>query len=647
MNKFLKIAGVLWVILVVFALVGCELDVAKPGGGGETNDSIVITGQTDRNISFYLSPNESATDPITLSVTAEKVGSGTLSYQWYKNTSASTTGGTAIDDADKNSYTVTETAAGEYYYYAVVTLTDGEKKSSISSSPITITIISTEDVADFANTITVDLGKKQYVRGFGGMSTPWDNAPDDNLNDFETMFNPEKLGYNISRIMIPPDNTDIDEMMRAFVNNETRFSGSYFSTNAGLPERNKDNSTYYNKVKIVNKYGGYVLASPWTPPADWKTNGSMVGGTNAKLIPGAYADFTTYLRRYCELMGEKGAPIYAVSLQNEFTYPDESYEGCYYTQTEHVDWWKQAGNYLDGVEGYGGGRQIPKVRAMSGEAHNEITALNSVLNDTAARGYIDLYGRHIYGASVTGGSFKNNAQDHPTDPVEIWMSEHNINSANNYIVDSTWNYVWLFMNDVDLTIRLNDENAFIWWTAKRFYSMIGDDTNGTTDGAVLPRGYGLSHFAKFAKESGRVGVTVTGSAAGVNPTTYSNTNTGAKISAFVTLTDDFYAKPVETRNARWKGIGEGAVPATLSMNDITAISLVMYTPTNTSGGSGTDMQTVKIELPDGFKIRSATAMRSNSSSPAPVYEAVRVGNDKKTAYVNMPASTILSVRFTK
>jgi O-glycosyl hydrolase len=640
MYKVMKMAGVLGVVFAIFALVGCELD--NPNKRGETqktDNSIVITKQTDQYVSFYVNPDESLTDPITLSVTVTTNGSSAPTYQWYENTSASNIGGTKIDGAAKSNYTVTKTAEGEYFYYAVITLTNGEKTVSISSSPITVSITATEDVAS-ANTVTVDLGKKQYVRGFGGMSTPWDNAPDDNLDDFEVMFNPEKLGYNISRIMIPPDNTDIDEMMRAFVANETRFSGSYFYTNAGLPERNKDNSTYYEKVKIVNKYGGYVLASPWSPPAEWKTTGSVVGA-DSRLKPANYVDFADYLRRYSELMGEKGAPIYSVSLQNEFTYPPTDYEGCNYSSTEHVNWWKAAGDFLDGVKGWGGGMGISKVQAMSGESHNQIDALSSVLDNAEARGYIDLYGRHIYGAGVTAESFKNKAQNHPTDPVEIWMSEHNINSGSaGYVNDSTWNYVWQFMNDIDLTIRLNDENAFIWWTAKRFYSMIGDATNGTTDGAVLPRGYGLSHFAKFAKESGRVGVTVEGAATGVNPSGYANNNTGPKISAFVTLKDDFYAKPVETRNARWKDMA-------LTIDDITAISLVMYTPTNNSGGSGTNMQTVKIQLPDGFKIRSATAMRSNSGSPAPIYEAVKVGNSKDVAYVELPASTILSVRFTK
>jgi len=658
MDKFLRKSCVFGAILLVFALIfaGCEMGVKeknKDDKTGDFNSTLVITGQP--RYDSYIEGGDFDADPIIISVTASIPGAeeSDLKYQWYSNTKASKRGGTAISGATESSYTLTDTAAGTYYFYVVITHeVDGVVKAQKTSDPITVKIAATVDITP-NNTVTVSLTKRNYIRGFGGMSTPWDNAPDDNVNDFETMFNPDKLGYNISRIMIPPDNTDIDEMMRAFVGNETRFSGDYFYTNNKLPVRNKDHSTYYDKVKIVNKYGGYVLASPWSPPAAWKTNDSTNAGGH--LREANYGDFKDYLKRYCEIMYENGAPIYTVSLQNEWTFEAKGYEGCEYENTEHATWWNQAGNFLDGVKGWGGGKEIAKVQAMSGESHNEINRLNSVLVSTGTqstpygstvRAYIDLLGRHIYGSGISPSDFLPNAQNHPTDPKEIWMSEHNVNSggASTYPNDSTWNYVWPFMNEVDLTLRLNHENAFIWWTAKRFYSMIGDDTYGTVDGDILPRGHGLSHFAKFAKETGRVDVTVTASNA--NPNAFAGNNTGPKIMAFVTLNDEFYAKPVETRNRRWKGVGPDAVPANLTVNDIKAISLVMFTPTNNSGGGGTNMETVKIDLPAGFTIRSATAMRSNRDEQSK-YEEVAVGTDKKSAYVDLNAGEIVSVMFKK
>ncbi|MEY5001478.1 MAG: hypothetical protein RLZZ211_1514 [Bacteroidota bacterium] len=47
-------------------------------------------------------------------------GIGSAAYQWYANTTASTTGGTAIVGANSASYAPSSTTAGNFYYYAMV-----------------------------------------------------------------------------------------------------------------------------------------------------------------------------------------------------------------------------------------------------------------------------------------------------------------------------------------------------------------------------------------------------------------------------------------------------------------------------------------------------------------------------------------------
>jgi hypothetical protein len=152
----------------------------------------------------------------------------------------------------------------------------------------------------------------------------------------------------------------------------------------------------------------------------------------------------------------------------------------------------------------------------------------------------------------------------------------------------------------------------------------------------------LSHYSKYAKETGRVGVTVSGSATGVNPTSYSQNGAGPKIAAFVTLADSFYAGPVETRVKAWKDLGA------LDMSKITAISLVMYTPTTSTGGSGVNMQTVKIELPAGFTISGVEAIRSSSSVKAEnISGEVILSSGRNAVFVTLPASNMVSIRLTK
>ena len=62
--------------------------------------------------------------------------SGATRYQWYKNTTASTTGATAISGATTTTYTVAEPAEGEYYYLAA-TNSYGTVTSNITTLRIT------------------------------------------------------------------------------------------------------------------------------------------------------------------------------------------------------------------------------------------------------------------------------------------------------------------------------------------------------------------------------------------------------------------------------------------------------------------------------------------------------------------------------
>ncbi|MDR2965308.1 MAG: hypothetical protein LBU88_05995 [Treponema sp.] len=450
-------------------------------------------------------------------------------------------------------------------------------------------------------TITVDTSTKyQYVRGFGAMDVGWGNFPLTTPEDIELMFDPESgLGLNILRIMIMPHNTDIDLTMEQVVS--------------------RARPHYYENVKIVNNYGGYVLASPWSPPKEWKNNNNTKG--DGKLLPEFYKDYANYLKAFARNMYENGAPIYAISIQNEPDYKVD-YDGCLWTGEEMRDFFKLTGRFTEGVPGFGGGKEMPFVLTMNGEAYSHPNINNAALDDPESRKVIDIIGRHTYGGRQVRYI---NALDHPTDPKEVWMTEHNINSGKEslYAFDSTWNFVWKLLNDIDLSIRLNDENTFIWWAGKRFYSFIGDGQYNTAAGKIMPRGYAISHYARFANETWRVAVDVQNTSANeenmsnrkvINNSSFNIDSTAAKATAFVSP-------------------------------DRNTISLVFFNPTAITGEGGVDMGTIKIQLPEDFEIREAAAMRSKEGKYAQ-WEKVKI-TGKNTALVNLPRGNILSVRFTQ
>ena len=618
---------------------------------------------------------------IPLTVTAESTDGGTISYQWYSNTTSSGENGTKLEGKTDSSYVpdISTGSTGRYYYYAIVTntntfATNPTSTATTRTAELVVMSPSTDASKNPNATIAIDLNEKyQFVRGFGGQDVVWSNFPDYTMADYENMFNPDKLGYNMLRIIISPQNIDINETMYQI------------TTNQLWPEKHREN--YYEFVKLVNRYNGYVLASPWTPPMEWKTNNSTNGGGSLRTIN--YQDYAYYLRTFAQNMYNNGAPIYVISIQNEPNYVASGYEGCEWSGIEMRNFFRQVGRftqqgpqgsnktmYPGNVPGYGGGRERPYVLTMNGESANNININNQAINDinvtssnpNPARQYIDLIGRHIYGDRDTSyngapGNTNPNVIYHPTDPREVWMTEYNLNGNNRdeYELDSRWPWIWQFMNSIDVTIRNNHESAYIWWSAKRFYSMIGDGQYSTADHQILPRGWGMAHFAKFAKETYRVGVTYSGTLAdrttllskdNINPDTYTNlsgvTDTtsnlpsrAVKVMAFAKL------KGGEVFPVNWKG-------QNVSMDEISEINIVMYTPTLTDGTGGYDLGTVKLQLPEGFIIKGATAMRSTvndvgdrQNPKEPVWETVDINQDRNTAYVTLPVSQIISVRFTK
>jgi len=576
----------------------------------------------------------------SLSVTAESPDMGLLSYQWYYNPATGNiedTRWTSVDGATKDSFT--PPAGTDGFYYVIVTNTNEGVVSDDKTAPLTskavqvrfaapdsLTANATIKIPDFINKPE---NLRQYVRGYGGMHVAWDNFPALYAEDTELMYNPDKMGYNILRIMIRPDNIDIKETMEKMVNGSLR---QFYQD-------------YYKNVQIVNKYGGYVAASPWTPPKEWKSNNSINGGGN--LIPSYYRLFATYLRTFAQLMYDNEAPIYCISISNEPNYV-AGYDGCEWSPAEMRDFWVEIGHFTDGIRGYGGGKELPYVLTMNGESANTPYINREALKEPRSRAVIDLLARHIYGSRKD--SLYNNAADKATlvrpdgSLTEVWMTEHNINSANatGYYNDSTWPYVWRYLNDVDLVMRLNNENAFVWWASKRFYSMVGDGQFGTTEHAPLPRGWALSHYARYTIDTTRIHLPdtncITGTiknAAGADVTINAINRGNSVINNDI---DDMDNKTVR-------------ITAYVSQ-DGNEISMVIWTPTLYNGNDGYDLGTVKIDFADvpGFEIKGVKAHRSRGQLASEIFQqddSVIVSEDRKSAYVTVPRSQILSVKFSK
>ena len=223
-----------------------------------------------------------------------------------------------------------------------------------------------------------------------------------------------------------------------------------------------------NHARAAIQRGAQVFASPWSPPARMKTNSSLIG-TGGKLIPDSASAYAKYLNDFAVYMATNGAPLYAVSIQNE---PDWEpvYEGCVWTALEMKEFLKNHG----GV--------ITATRLMAPElVNNNQTYVNTILSDDGAAANLDILATHLYG----GGLVENLLAK--SKGKEVWMTEH---------LDTNITYSANLNTAVEIHDCLTRANfsAYIWWYGKRFYGLIGQD------GALTKRGYIISQFARFIKD---------------------------------------------------------------------------------------------------------------------------------------------------
>lgn len=270
-------------------------------------------------------------------------------------------------------------------------------------------------------------------------------------------------GFGCATVFTPP-NTALytqEEFNRLFGNGEGKVGLSLLRIRLASDEAWRAAELTHAKWAIQN--GARVFATPWSPPARMKTNNSIIGGA---LIPDSSAAYAKYLNDFAVYMDANGAPLYAVSVQNE---PDwnPSYEGCQWTAAEMRNFLKNQGHLISAT------------RLMAPElVNNNQTYVNEILADNAASANVDIVGTHIYGAGIVENS---NAK---TLNKEVWMTEH---------LDTNYNYTACINTAIEIHECLTRANfsAYIWWYGKRFYGLIGQD------GLVTKRGYITSHFSRF------------------------------------------------------------------------------------------------------------------------------------------------------
>lgn len=285
------------------------------------------------------------------------------------------------------------------------------------------------------NRVTVYLDStQQIIRGFGAANIlPW--RPDMTTAEVNTAFGngPGQLGFTILRLRIP-------------------YTGNTSDFNANI-----------RTAKLAESLGAIVFATPWTPPPSMKSNNNIVGGS---LNDASYAAYAAYLKSFADYMASNGAPLYAVSIQNE---PDANvnYESCYWNADQFLSFCKNNAASIG-------------TRIMMPESQNFVHALSDpTLEDSAAASHVSIIAGHIYGGGLVPYPMA------AAKGKDLWMTEH-------LDLDTTW--TGSFGTGMEINNCLNaGMNAYVWWYIVRFYGPIGENGN------VTKRGYVMAQYSKFVR----------------------------------------------------------------------------------------------------------------------------------------------------
>src|SRR5690606_9525948 len=76
-------------------------------------------------------------------------------------------------------------------------------------------------------------------------------------------------------------------------------------------------SSDVSMLQEMETYGVKILASPWSPPGEWKYGTQADPLVNGYLMEEHYADYANYLNDYVTYMADQNIVIDVVSVQNE------------------------------------------------------------------------------------------------------------------------------------------------------------------------------------------------------------------------------------------------------------------------------------------------------------------------------------------
>ncbi len=353
---------------------------------------------------------------------------------------------------------------------------------------------SNADNADLIQISTAD--SCQTVLGVGAALThasAW--VFQNNLNPqqrdslFHDLFSPNGVGINYTRLCVGASDFSFNFFSYCDVEDMTL---SKFS----IAEDHKAVIPMLREILKINP-DLQIMATPWSPPAWMKTNGSMVGG---KLRPDRYEVYADYLIKYIEAYKKEGITIHTMTVQNEPEFGTAAYPCMDMTAEEQLIF----------IRDYFG----PKLKASGLQTKIVLFDHNcdnpdypiTVLNDSKAKEYADGSGFHLYKGNISALCKVREA--HPD--RNIYFTEQ---SGGGWAPDFDQNVRWYVGELIVGAMNCWSKNVLLW-------NLALDENNGpkntgcqdcygvveiNNSGNIKKHGeyYALAHFGRFVQPNAK------------------------------------------------------------------------------------------------------------------------------------------------
>lgn len=250
-----------------------------------------------------------------------------------------------------------------------------------------------------------------------------------------------------------------------------------------------------------------LYASPWSPPAFMKSNGSMLKG--GSLLPEYYTNWATYYTKFIKAYEKEGMPIWGITIQNE-PMANQRWESCIYTADQEKDFLKNHLGPIMEKEGLGDKKII--VWDHNRDLIND--RANTIFSDPEAAKYAWGIGFHWY-ETWAGGSpmFENVRKVKESFPdVNLIFTEGCVESF-----DSNKYQFWPNAERYGKSIINDLNNGTVAWTD---WNILLDQNGGpnhvenfcfapvhantdTNELIFTPSYYYLGHFSKFIRPNAK------------------------------------------------------------------------------------------------------------------------------------------------